>query len=443
MISLIIQEFHWNENKILTLYHKNMEEKIKDRILEKTIKISNNNVLFKEYVVEDINLENYENNLIIKGFLDCNNEKNPYGNYCTYYKEIVNSYPNENHFEISDKDFKKLYDFVKEYSNYSISPNTIGNVLLFSPIKISVESSNSEKFPYLSVNGEDVRGRAFVKFKVNDIILESHVIDELSAGDEIISHGDWNNFEIEIYDGFTLIYKAKHDIIRSINLNMKTVTNVTKKQLRGYDKEITITEGIDNSFAITDNAVLDSISSYLDSQSTSIKRINNSENLCKFLRKNEREKAFAIFEKLMELPGELWIFDPYAISDDNGGIDGLINIVSILCKTNKPKNIVFCETNGITFDKFKRDLTQNARDSFRGLKLENLNFIKANESFHDRFIFSKNGKTIIGYQMGTSLNSYGNNYSNIVKLDLLCSEEIFQILQDDIVSEYRFKLVGE
>ena len=284
---------------------------------------------------------------------------------------------------------------------------------------------------------------AFVKFKINDIILESYIINDISDGEVISSQGDWNNFEIEIYDGLTLIYKAKYDIIRSINLNMKTVTNVTKKQLRGYDTEILIKEGVENSFAITDGTVLDSISSYLNTQSIDIKKIKKSENLCKFLRKNEREKAFEIFKELVELPGKLWIFDPYAISDDNGGIDGLINIVSILCTSSNPKYIVFCETNGITFDRFKRGLTQNANDSFRGLKLENLNFIKAKEHFHDRFIFLENDKTITGYQLGTSLNSYGDNYSNIVKLDLSCSEEIFQILKEDIVSEDTFKLVGE
>ena len=37
--------------------------------------------------------------------------------------------------------------------------------------------------------------------------------------------------------------------------------------------------------------------------------------------------------------------------------------------------------------------------------------------------------------MGTSLNSYGNNYSNIVKLDSSCSKEIFDILYNDIVSQ--------
>lgn len=420
-----------------------MDETINDRRLENSIKISNIDVLFKEHTVEYIDFENYGDNLIIQGFLDCNNEKNPYRNYCTFYKEFIIYSHDENNLDISDGDFKKLYDFVKELSNYSITPNAIGNILLFSPIKISVESHNSETFPYLLITGNDVKGVGFVKFKVNDIILESYIIDNLSDGDVIISQGDWNNYEIEIYDESTLIYKAKYDIIRSINVNMKTVTEVNKKRLRGYDKEITIINERENSFVISDNTIIDSISSYLDNQSLSVKKIDKSENLCKFLRKNERKKAYGIFEDLMELPGELWIFDPYAISDDNGGIDGLINIVSILCRTNNPKNIVFCETNGITFSRFIRELSENAHDSFKGLKLDNLKFIKAKEHFHDRFIFSNDGEIIRGYQMGTSLNSYGNNYSNIVKLDSLCSEEIFHILKEDIVSEDIFKLVGE
>lgn len=148
---LIIQEFYWNENKILTLCHENIGETISDRKLEESIKISNNDVVFKEYAAEHINLEYNECDLNIKGFLDCNNEKNPYNNYCTFYNELVSPYNNGDNLVFSDKEFKKLYDFVKEFSNYPITHNSIGNILIFSPIKISVKSHGSESYPYLSI----------------------------------------------------------------------------------------------------------------------------------------------------------------------------------------------------------------------------------------------------------------------------------------------------
>lgn len=437
---MIIQEVYWNDDKILTLCHEKMEKHIENRILEEFINISGNKIVFKEFNDENKDFTDFKSDFVIEGFLDCNHEKNPYGNYSTFYKEFVNQTDNSivenNKLNVSDDEFEILFNFVKEYCNYPITASGSGNLIIFSPVKIFSESHNSETFPYLTLKGEDVKGTAIVKFKLNDIILESYIFEDVTNGYEIYSQGDWNNYEIEIFFENHLIYKAKYNIIRSIGMNIRTITNTMQKELLGTKKKINITKGIEDSFVISDNASLDSISAYLNIESSSIKKNKKLEkNLCKFLRKNERLKALSIFEELMSLSGEIWIYDPYAISDDNGGISGLINIVTLLCKTDNVKNIVFCETNGITFNKFKRELSENARDAFRGLNLKNLNFIKAKESFHDRFIFSKTAKSIIGYQMGTSLNSYGNNYSNIVKLDSLCSKEIFNILYDDIVSD--------
>ena len=400
---MIIQEFYWNDYKILTLCHENMENGIKDRIMEESFIISDSIISFKEFCIEENIFDNFEWDFIIEGFLDCNHNKNPYSEYSVFYKEFVNSTNNnlveDNSFKISHSNFIKLYEFIKEFSNFSITSSVIGNMLFFSPIKISVESNNSENFPYLTILGEDTKGTAIVKFKLNDIILESAIFENISDGDKIYSHGDWNNYEIEIYDECRLIYKAKYNIIRSIRVNVKSVSSTTEKKLIGYDKKIKITKVLDDQCIIGDDSQLDSISSYLNIESNYSKQnIISKEISCNFLRKNEIEKAFSIFERLMELPGEIWIFDPYAISDDNWGISGLINIIMILCETKNTKNIVFCETNGITFDYFKEKLTNNAQDYFKGLNLKNLNFIKAKESFHDRFIFSKTKDSIIGYQ---------------------------------------------
>ena len=65
---------------------------------------------------------------------------------------------------------------------------------------------------------------------------------------------------------------------------------------------------------------------------------------------------------------------------------------------------------------------------------------KAKDKFHDRFIFIKTDERIIGYQIGTSLNSFGTNYSNIIKLNDYCAKNIFEILNEDIVSNNIFKL---
>lgn len=47
-----------------------------------------------------------------------------------------------------------------------------------------------------------------IKFKVNEIILESQIIEDIFDGQKILSKCDWNNCEIEIYDGMNCFIKS-------------------------------------------------------------------------------------------------------------------------------------------------------------------------------------------------------------------------------------------
>ena len=200
---MIIQEVYWNDDKILTLCHEKMEKHIENRILEEFINISGNKIVFKEFNDENKDFTDFKSDFVIEGFLDCNHEKNPYGNYSTFYKEFVNQTDNSivenNKLNVSDDEFEILFNFVKEYCNYPITASGSGNLIIFSPVKIFSESHNSETFPYLTLKGEDVKGTAIVKFKLNDIILESYIFEDVTNGYEIYSQGDWNNYEIEIF----------------------------------------------------------------------------------------------------------------------------------------------------------------------------------------------------------------------------------------------------
>ena len=233
---MIIQEFYWDDEKILTIIHEKMENKIKDRTLLEETEISNHKITFKEFYNENDKIEDFEYNFLIEGFLECDNAKNPYINYSTFYKEFVNQENNlliNNHrLSIDIENFKELCKFIKEYSNFNLTPSSIGNILVFSPTKIEVKSHNSENFPYLTIEGSDAQGTAFVKFKLDDIILESHVLNDISDGFEIWSKRDWNNYEIEIFDNENLIYKAKYNIIRSINLNFGITTRIIEKKYK-------------------------------------------------------------------------------------------------------------------------------------------------------------------------------------------------------------------
>lgn len=100
------------------------------------------------------------------------------------------------------------------------------------PIKIDVKSHNSENLPYLTIEGSDACGTAFVKFKLDDIIREYYVLNNIYDGLEIWSKRDWDNYEIEIFNDENLIYKAKHNIIRAINLNVGITTKIIEKNIK-------------------------------------------------------------------------------------------------------------------------------------------------------------------------------------------------------------------
>lgn len=442
---MIIQEFYWDDEKILTIIHEKMEDKIKNRTLREETEILGHKIIFKEYYNENSELGDFEHDFVIDGFLECNNVKNPYSNYSAQYKEYVNQEDtpliNNQQLSIDTENFKKLCKFVKENCNFNLTPSAIGNLLVFLPIKIDVKSHNSENLPYLTIEGSDACGTAFVKFKLDDIIREYYVLNNIYDGLEIWSKRDWDNYEIEIFNDENLIYKAKHNIIRAINLNVGITTKIIEKKYQSIDDSILITNTeMSNPITISDNTNLDFLESYLINEKIEMNKIKNpKESYCNFLKQNERKKAFELFKNIIEENNEMWIFDPFFISD-NSGIDVLIDILITLCSTSKTKNIVFTESpdeneeKNMTFNKYKSQIEIHGQESLRDLNLNSLKFIKATDKFHDRFIFLKNDENIIGYQIGTSLNSFGTNYSNIIKLNDYCAKTIFKILFENVVS---------
>lgn len=88
--NMIIQEFYWDDEKILTIIHEKMENKIKNRTLREETKILGHKIIFKEYYNRSSTVGDFEHDFVIDGFLECNNVKNPYSNYSAQYKEFVN-----------------------------------------------------------------------------------------------------------------------------------------------------------------------------------------------------------------------------------------------------------------------------------------------------------------------------------------------------------------
>ena len=390
---MIIQEIYWEDEKILTIIHENMDDKIKTRNIEEATEIMGKKVFFKEFCNEKNEIGNFEYNFVIEGFLDCNNKKNPYNNYSTLYREFVNQEDNvlikNKNLLIDVETFQELCKFIKGFSNFNLTPYTIGNLLVFSPIKINVESHNSENYPYLTIRGTDTRGTALVKFKLDDIILESHILDNICDGSKIYSKGDWNNYEIEIIDNENIIYKAKYNIIRSINLNVGLSTSSIEKKYQSMDKRIFISNtSYYDQIILSDNTSLDFLGQYLFDERWEMNKIQKpKESDCNFLNKNQRERAFEIFEIIIKENKETWIFDPFFIRD-NSGIDVLIDILIVLCSTSETKNIVFTEKpdvenqeKNMTFDKYKSQIENHGEETLRDLNLNSLNYIKAKSCF--------------------------------------------------------------
>ena len=442
---MIVQEFFEDGNKILTIVHEKMDEGIENRSLNDSISIDGHIISFKEYFVNKFKLDDIECDLVIQGFLKCKDEKNPYKEYSTFFKEFVNFQENaffeDNSPIVPIKEYNKLYKFIKDYSNYNFTKYSWGNVLFFSPFKIKTNWFWSDNFPYLKISGCDVKGRAIIKFKLNHIILESVVLEDIYNGQKIFSNYDWNNYEIEIYDGMKLIFKKQQDLIRNINMHINMETENYKVNLKKSNKPISLNPQTIESYNTNERKPLDHISKYLTDEFKFYSNfINVKKDKCIFLRKNEREKALDLFNDLTRKSGEIWIFDPYFLSQKYSDLEDITDFLMILINNVHRKHIVFSKYRDGSFESFKNDLSIPQLAFFKKFGFQNVEFIESKEDFHDRFIFFVSKNKIEGYQLGTSINSLGKNYSNIVKLNAFCCHYIFKILMDDIVSENSYRI---
>ena len=147
-----------------------------------------------------------------------------------------------------------------------------------------------------------------------------------------------------------------------------------------------------------------------------------------------------LFNDLTRKSGEIWIFDPYFLSQKYSDLEDITDFLMILINNVHRKHIVFSKYRDGSFESFKNDLSIPQLAFFKKFGFQNVEFIESKEDFHDRFIFFVSKNKIEGYQLGTSINSLGKNYSNIVKLNAFCCHYIFKILMDDIVSENSYRI---
>lgn len=136
----------------------------------------------------------------------------------------------------------------------------------------------------------------------------------------------------------------------------------------------------------------------------------------------------------------MWIYDPYFIDyRPKGGKARINDILKVLGKNIRlKKNIVFeADSEEVArqqFEKF-REAIKDTVEFFKKRKIDlNFTFYGTKEHFHDRFLFLINEYSLKTFMLGTSFNSFGDNYSAIIELDPLDGKKVFDILNKEIVS---------
>lgn len=442
---MIKQQILFDNEEILRIYHDDFKDYPKDRKLYYKKEVKGHIIEFKELYITNITEEEIHYDEEIDGFLYKNHNKNPYTTYCCYYREFIN-YRKKDFIERIMKDkkiFNTISDFIKQWTGFNLrtSPFSIYNILIFTPsfidIKMKLDRKNQKSIYIYILENPYTKLTISVKFKINNIIVDSKIYNEDVK--VIGTDKDWNKIDVEIYnENYELVYKA-YDLsfIKQMNINMNLLVREVEKNLKKTSKSIKLKEVIGQPIKIGNKNNTD-IFDYLYQEKLACKELKANKSF-DFLRKNEYDKALKIFKKIANNSDydEMWIFDPYFIDYNvSGGKDRLEDIITALSVNLSLKKFVvfyYGEDCNILFKDFL--------DSFSSLRLLvgdkglNYEFYGIKEKFHDRFVFLKNNLGIKGYMIGTSFNSFGDNYSTILELENYQAEFIFNILKSDLLTD--------
>ena len=436
---MVKQQVFLNDILILTIFHETMDCGAEGRVVNESEDTDFGKLTFIEETVETIGDIKFDE--VNEGFLENKNKKNPYYSYSVYFSEFIRYdkplFENGN-LKIESKIFNLICNFIEKKSGYKVTENpySIGNVLIFKPSKIECKFFEYKK----NISGIDIIGLSdnsltIIKLKELDIVKETYTIN--GADCKINPKHEWSSFDIEVYEDGKIVY-ARYDsyLMRCININTKIISKQISTELQTQSKSINI-ENSTNIPSIIGESLDSRLVDYINNEKSFINELRNRDNKeLYFLGKGESEKAFEIFEDIMSYScEEVWIFDPYFINYEVvGGLDRLRDILKILLKNrNIKKNIVF-ERKGDLKNFIDKISDQEIKSISKRLNGLNIEFYGTIEHFHDRFFFLINEKSIIGYLIGTSLNSFGENYSTLKKLTSNESKLIFNKLTSEIVA---------
>lgn len=443
---MIKQQFFLKDMEILRLYHSGFDDYPKTRDINESEDITDGVVEFREYRIENLEDEkiNYDN--IAYGFLCFNHTKNPYSRLCseykefiTYEKDLIDEGKLKNH-----KQFTEICDFVLKWSGYNLknSPLSIKNIIVFIPSKVNIDSTENEeneKILDLTINQNDYGELTCIaKFKQNQDVVDTRITRISDHTASVESRKDWNAVDLELYTKEQLVY-AHYDLsfFESISMNMSFITKQIEEKLHSTDKTVKLEKIVSDTMKIGESTVSNELNSYWK-QEQSIKDQLYNKKRFEFLTKGQYERGLDIFEEIAGTHGyqEMWMFDPHFIDYQSGGTERLSDIITVLGKNlSLRKNIVFevKKKDAYTpFSNFKKAI-QGKMDDLKKTSLK-FTFIGTKEHFHDRFIFLKNDDQLKAFSIGTSFNSFGDNYSMIIELDYQHGRMIFDTLMKDIVN---------
>jgi len=439
-----------NDQEVLRIYHDGFEDYPKGRNIYQEIELTQGKAIFKEHWIDSLN------ELIVfdtqtSGFLDLNHVKNPYETYCCDYQEFI-TYEKDflKNNEIANvSQFKELSEFVKKWSGYNLekSPYSYNNILTFKPKKIEIELTKSQENQQ-KLNLEILHNKygetltCIIKFKYNHIVVDTKVVPITRCLVSIESQNVWDSIDLELYSKEHLVH-AEYDIsfIQSVHINVGTISREVKVALGKSDKMVTLEHVIFQPINVEEYKKPKELTAYHSEEQLLTQQLNP-ERRFNFLSKGQYEQGLDIFSDIAGTHGfdEMWVFDPYFITFDTvGGKARLNDIIKVLGKNlGLKKNIVFeakQEEVNTKFIKFKEAI-QGTVDFLkkRDINLD-FTFLGTSEHFHDRFIFLKNRSLLKAYLLGTSFNSFGDNYSTIVELESLDGKMIFKTLMDDIMGQ--------
>lgn len=434
---MIKQTFKVNNQIILTLFHREFYEYPKARKIEEKLEVGNYTIYFRECWVEPDETFEIQYDTSSSQFLEVENEKNPYSSLCCNYEEYIIIEKTEICKALL-KDitvYRKLCEFVQEYSGYDLlkSPYSVNNTLIFTKTEISVEKSKNDGMIKITLNKpDDYEVLINFKYKVKNKIVK---ILSFTTSENIITFPDkdgWDLFDMEIYhENIPVYFEQDISWIEHIQISMSLVTKRQEIDLRHEKRKVVLQEHSSEIIKIGEPISRDLLAEY-SFQNQTLKNKLNTKYKFEILTENEYGRALDIFKEITSNPtfNELWIFDPYFV-DIQSGFAKNYDIMAILSTNlNMKKYIVYEQSKG-KIEQYKesiKDLLKVFSTSSTSLKL-----IGTQKHFHDRFIFLKNSKRILGYQLGTSFNSFGENYSTISELTDFDSRNVFEILHKNIL----------